>query len=1650
MKRWPETTLLALTVVALLCPAVLANEACDRCKVSLKPLDLKRVPSHDDLIRAGQLGGALSPTGPESRSTPDDRALFGRAMDAWNRHDYKAALPLMKQHIRKFPASPWRAEAELHLGCEARFNGRYTEAEGYFRKIVAGHGNDLGSYGEVAWKARLRLGMLEFMRGDFAKSEATWNEIIAKDPDRRRVDYARHWLFRSTLYRANSASVRRCGADALARLLGAEGLEEAARELVSVAAHPEYGFRADELVRLSESRGLPLVGLRAAHLVDIRPPFLVHYKFNHFVTVTSRDDNGDCWLFDPILNHSVRMSPRELEIESSGLILVPADAVTACSAPRLAVAELRDFTGGCCGVENVNEDEGAIGPKTGGPCLTSLSLDGHGLCVWSFSPVSMNLFVWDTPLWYQPPVGPAIEFTMSYNSIDADNNLTSFGPKWFFSYHGYAIETPATSNGTVTVFMPDGRNDVYSPVDSTNFSAPARVFNRLTKVGTNQYTLAFPDGTAWYFGAPQGATNVQQALLSKIVDRHANTNLMVYDGQPDPKLVSIVDAVSQTSRIEYSDSGFITNIVDPFGRNASFAYSNEYLATVTDMGGVQSTYEFYDSGSGQDYIKSLRTLDGKVLFEYGFMDTNWWGMWARQRITATYEDGSTEVLYYNGGESAASTFYTDRNGNTTRYRLGINVAFPHQGDIIYEQYADGNQVNYQYNSALQPIQITDELGQNWNSGYNSVGSVTQMVYPNGYRADFTYATNGYDLVSFREATNNLLFTLTYNSKRDVATFTNGLGQAARFTYLADGRLTNVTDALGISTVLQYDSNKWLSAVTRGGSNVATFQFSSRGLVANMVGPERVSMAWTYDALDRPTNLTLAGERPYEWIYQTNSLLLAAQVDRSGRRTRFEYDVLQRLSKIRAPDHSLTRLEYDSGSRLTSLIDAEARRTRFAYDSRDRAAGKRYPEGDSNSRSYTAASLLKTYNSARGITNTYSYDTAGLLTNVVYSGSNTAASLKLTFNSLNLLVSSGDGWSTNSYWYDALGRLSSNTEVQGSFIQRFSYTYDAIGRVTTVVWKAGTNASITTSYRYDALHRITDVISDAGTFRYRYTNAGFQVSALTYPNLATNSFGYDSLARVTSLLYKTSAGAVTGRWIYGYDNRDQVVSGMDPATNTYAYRYDEVGRLTEAWGTKGTNIVSGYPFRYEYDRMGNRIRQAEGQGQLTLEYNKNNQLTRCARSNEVSLLGWVNEPGTGTTVQVTTDSMTNWLNLGTRYVSQTQAWFSSSALTITNSGTNTVRVKATDKSGNTSTAVVHVVRSVTNQAAFYDADGNLTNSAGMAFTWDAENRLTTIVYPDNAQTRFRYDGWSRLREIAEYGTTNNLTNTIRYVWNGWLPWAELNGTNGIVRTFTWGPDLSGTVGGAGGIGGLVGIRSRVGTPTNYYVRTDGKGNVVEVRQSNAVSVASYAYAPFGALLASTGTVNQPFRFQTKLAHARSGTVYFGYRAYSPATGRWLSREPLGEAGSVNLYEYAGGNPVNYIDPLGLLVEVIAYRLTKRGWPVHLAIRIYDVDAQGNEVTTDTYETGGYRPPNLSPPPLIVDRPNANTDLRIVRRYPVVRPPCLSQHEFERRIRREVFGYSFPPYRGWKGPNSNTFVDNVIEGAGGTLLTIPGAVGQNYGE
>ena len=64
-------------------------------------------------------------------------------------------------------------------------------------------------------------------------------------------------------------------------------------------------------------------------------------------------------------------------------------------------------------------------------------------------------------------------------------------------------------------------------------------------------------------------------------------------------------------------------------------------------------------------------------------------------------------------------------------------------------------------------------------------------------------------------------------------------------------------------------------------------------------------------------------------------------------------------------------------------------------------------------------------------------------------------------------------------------------------------------------------------------------------------------------------------------------------------------------------------------------------------------------------------------------------------------------------------------------------------------------------------------------------------------------------------------------------------------------------------------------------------------------ARYDYAPFGAVTAS-GDVTQPFQWSSEFYDSELGLVYYNYRHYSPADGRFLSRDPIEEQGGLNLY------------------------------------------------------------------------------------------------------------------------------------------------------
>ncbi len=73
-----------------------------------------------------------------------------------------------------------------------------------------------------------------------------------------------------------------------------------------------------------------------------------------------------------------------------------------------------------------------------------------------------------------------------------------------------------------------------------------------------------------------------------------------------------------------------------------------------------------------------------------------------------------------------------------------------------------------------------------------------------------------------------------------------------------------------------------------------------------------------------------------------------------------------------------------------------------------------------------------------------------------------------------------------------------------------------------------------------------------------------------------------------------------------------------------------------------------------------------------------------------------------------------------------------------------------------------------------------------------------------------------------------------------------------------------------------------------------------------------------------------RYSTKYFDVETGLYYYGYRYYLTELGRWLTRDPLGEAGGPNLYGFVYNDPMNWVDPYGdSPFSVMAKFMVKKG-------------------------------------------------------------------------------------------------------------------------
>jgi len=207
---------------------------------------------------------------------------------------------------------------------------------------------------------------------------------------------------------------------------------------------------------------------------------------------------------------------------------------------------------------------------------------------------------------------------------------------------------------------------------------------------------------------------------------------------------------------------------------------------------------------------------------------------------------------------------------------------------------------------------------------------------------------------------------------------------------------------------------------------------------------------------------------------------------------------------------------------------------------------------------------------------------------------------------------------------------------------------------------------------------------------------------------------------------------------------------------------------------------------------------------------------------------------------------------------------------------------------------------------YDNNGNTLMMGDKSFTYDAENHLTGMNV-SGTSVSIVYDAFGN--RVAK--TVNGVTT--RYLVEDdvnptGLPEVldELTGST-VTRTYTYGLQrISENQ-----------IVSNVWTPSFYGY--DGGGNVRQLTNSAGTVTDTYEYDAFGNSFAKTGSTPNNYLYRGEQYDPDLGLYYLRARYYNPATGRFLSRDPengqLTAPASLHKYLYAGGNPVNWIDPNG---------------------------------------------------------------------------------------------------------------------------------------
>lgn len=1348
----------------------------------------------------------------------------------------------------------------------------------------------------------------------------------------------------------------KCGPFALFRIRHELGMEEPLHPLIEAEKSTVKGTSVAQLIDLSERIGMPMKAVDVPKDKPVPSPSVVYWKLGHYSAITSIDSNGDYVVQDTTFSKPIHISKEVMRNESSGIYLVMAEAAEDSGA---LVSNIR--AEGIWGrMSPPRSDPEELGDDTPDGC--------KGMAGWSVGKLNTNLRIIDTPISYSPAVGPGVGFTVTFNSRISSQptnpTYSNLGKNWTHNWLQFIQDNPSQPLADVGRQRISGGLETYRYYDGTTgfYALQPRSSSKLEKTGTASYILHYPNGGKAVFTKSDGTVSgTRRIFITKEIDPFGNELNFEYDAAS--RLTKLIDATGKETLLAYNytpDPYRITSVTDPYGRVASLTYhASGKLASTTDTIEIKSEF-FYE---GDLELNKLKTPYGETLFETVLLNT-------KRQVTITdpkgfrsrYEtvswepaaaglpDGLTAQENVNPEVAVATTDYSTR----VTYHWSEKQMYFHEGDYskatqyfwmrspvssyvatevlkaVRKPFVNMTFFKYPNQTALhlagtldKPITTATRLPNGQvqinRAEYNDWGLPAKLTDPIGRETLIDYDPSGQLAVKVRQKVasgyETLSEILTYNAALQPLQIKDAAGNLTTFTYNTRGQLATVTDHLGEAVTTTYQENTSLPGFARP---------------LSISSSDGTSLTMTYDSLDRPLTST----------------------DDEGYTVSFEYDLFDRLKKTTYPDGTNERMEYKYLD-LVKQFDREGKVTEFSYnpkrqlqwsrDSLNRLTQYEWclcgalqkltdPAGKVTAWDWNiiGQNISKTYADGRTFTNTYdgsgrlssTLDPKGQSTRVVYNLDNSIASKhydNAVIATPSVSYAYDPYYPRSNSWTDALGTTTSTylpvdgttpgsggiASVDGPWANdTITYLRDSTGRSTGYTLPGGGE-----SFTYDSKQRIDTMTSVMGTTTRAYQGNSGRVLSSVSTSGPKVLMDYGTAAddfRLKEISNQTSTGAIISQHNYTFTADSQIATwnrtfglGTSPPAETFSFTYDLADRLTNGVlkNTATGAVLADHQFIY--DPLDNRVSIREQNSLKSGVFNNANQLTAENGGGKVRITGSANKAGAGVTVA------------GKAAAVHPNGGFAVEVNAA--EGANHLPLVVTEADGTVTTKYVDVVFDQAEPLIYtYDANGNLETvakaltptSPTSSYEWDAADQLVAMVRvispSETRRTEFLYDGGGSRVGKKEF-LNGSLQSEIKYIYGGTGVLQERSADGGtVLKTYTSRGELDYTT----------------TPPTPRYFTRDHLGSVREVVADDGSLLARYDYKPYGERVLISGTYEATKGFTGHDYLPESGMILTRYRAYDPLTGRWLSPDPIQEAGGMNLYGYVGGDPVNAVDPLGL--------------------------------------------------------------------------------------------------------------------------------------